>query len=190
MLNMAFFKTLVKDHGVKYFEPIGKLLAKKQRKKPSLANVVFNPHLFLPYAGWVTRNTLLPTPPVNVRHLPSRLTSHAQFAIKNLQRSRLEISKLMRRYQLKLPDRQCRMSILSRKIQHLITMLVTVGYTSSNYDQLTARIAEVACENLKNKILGCHPTDDQIKKSVKLGKQLGSQQWGNRTDIHTILMRY
>jgi len=190
MLNMAFFKTLVKDHGIKYFEPIGKLLSKKQRKKPAVTDFLVRPHLFLPYCTWVTRNTLSPTPSVDTSHLPSQLITYAQFAIKNLQKSRLEISKLMRRYQLKLADRQCRMSILSRRIQHLITMLVTVGYTSSNYDEVTAAIADVACENLKNKILGCHPTDDQIKKSVKLGRQLGSQQWGNRTDMRTILMRY
>ena len=69
-------------------------------------------------------------------------------------------------------------------------MLVTVGYTSSNYDHVTDAIADVACENLKNKVLGCHPSDEQIKKSVKLGTQLSSQQWGDRTDIRTILMRY
>ena len=69
-------------------------------------------------------------------------------------------------------------------------MLVTVGYTSSNYDNITAEIADVACENLKNKILGCHPSDAQIRKSVKLGEKLSDQQWGDRTDIRTILMRY
>ena len=190
MLNMAFFKTLVKDHGVKYFEPIGKLLAKKQRKKPAISDFVLRPHLFVPYATWVGRNTISQCPRVDISHLPSKLVPHAQFAIKNLQKSRLEISQLMRRYQLKLADRQCRMSILSRNLQHLITMLVTVGYTSSNYDHVTAAIADVACENLKNKVLGCHPSDEQIKKSVKLGTQLSSQQWGDRTDIRTILMRY
>jgi hypothetical protein len=128
MLNMAFFKTLVKDHGVKYFEPIGKLLAKKQRKKPAISDFVLRPHLFFPYATWVARNTISPSPSVDITHLPSKLVPHAKFAIKNLQKSRLEISELMRTYQLKLADRQCRMSILSRNLQHLITILVTVWH--------------------------------------------------------------
>ena len=190
MLNMAFFKTLVKDHGVKYFEPIGKFLAKKQRKKPIATDFFLRPHLFVPYATWVTKNTILPDPRVDISHLPSNLAAHAEFAIKHLQKSRVQISQLMRRYQLKLADRQCRMSILSRNLQHLITILVTVGYTSSNYDNVTAEIADVACENLKNKVLGCHPSDAQIRKSVKLGEKLSNQQWGDRTDIRTILMRY
>ncbi len=38
MLGMAFFKSLVKQHGMKYFEPIGKALAAAKIKKPNPLN--------------------------------------------------------------------------------------------------------------------------------------------------------
>ena len=100
----------------------------------------------------------------------------------------------MRKHQLKLADRQCRMSILSRKIQNLVTMMVTVCYAFSKADVTTACIADVSCENLKNKITGSHPTDAQIKKSVSLGKTLCLQAtpaaWESHGGEDSILMRY
>ena len=38
MLGMAFFKSLVKQHGVQFFEPIGKALQASGIKKPNLLN--------------------------------------------------------------------------------------------------------------------------------------------------------
>ncbi len=38
MLGMAFFKSLVKQHGVQFFEPIGKALAAAGIKRPNMAN--------------------------------------------------------------------------------------------------------------------------------------------------------
>src|SRR6185312_1209931 len=38
MLGMAFFKSLVKQHGTQYFEPIGKALAAAGIKKPNMLN--------------------------------------------------------------------------------------------------------------------------------------------------------
>ena len=39
MLGMAFFKSLVKQHGTQFFEPIGKTLAAAGIKKPNLLNL-------------------------------------------------------------------------------------------------------------------------------------------------------
>src|SRR5207248_4284380 len=38
VLGLAFFKSLVKEHGKAFFEPIGKALQRAQIKKPNLAN--------------------------------------------------------------------------------------------------------------------------------------------------------
>ena len=94
----------------------------------------------------------------------------------------------MRKYQLGLADKQCRMSILSRKIQNLITIMVTVCYAYAKADPMTAHIADISCENLKNKITGKHPTDEQIRKSVRLGEAIFYRR--GKSGYESILMQY
>ena len=188
MLNMAFFKSLVKDHGSTFFEPVGKLMSGLGKKSLSPIDIIKNYKTFTPYAEWLIKETILPKRGIRPIGFNSNIIDHANYAIRGLQRSALEISGLMRKYQLGLADKQCRMSILSRRIQHLVTMMVTVCYTFAKADPLMAAIADVSCENLKNKITGSHPTDFQIRKSVSLGKTLANPQNGNVYD--SILMRY
>jgi hypothetical protein len=197
MLNMAFFKSLVKEHGVKYFEPIGKAMMEAGIKKPSPVDVIKNYKVFLPYAKWLFKEKLYSkySASFNDQTFPPQLKNHADFAIENLQKVASEISSLMRRYQLRLADKQCRMSLLSHKIQNLITMLATLGYTATHYDEITEQIADVACDNLKNEILGKHPNDYQIRKSVKLGEKLSNEDFvcsnlGTKSTLGTILMSY
>jgi hypothetical protein len=144
--------------------------------------------VFVPYAKWIFTEATTIKSGIRPIGFNKNLVSHANFAIKNLQSSAWEISSLMRKYQLKLADKQCRMSILSRKIQNLITMMVTICYAFAKADTTMALIADVSCENLKNKITGNHPTDKQIRKSVDLGEILASQYEDNGFD--SILMRY
>ena len=188
MLNMAFFKSLVKDHGSTFFEPVGKLMSGLGKKSLSPVDIIKNYKIFTPYAEWLIKETILPKRGIRPIGFNSNIIDHANYAIRGLQRSALEISGLMRKYQLGLADKQCRMSILSRRIQHLVTMMVTVCYTFAKADPLMAAIADVSCENLKNKITGNHPTDLQIRKSVSLGKTLANPQDGSVYD--SILMRY
>ena len=196
MLNMAFFKSLVKEHGKNFFEPIGKLMASKGKKKPSVVDVVKNYKTFLPYIKWMTKEKLFPKSGIRPIGFNKNLVNHANFAIKELQRSAWEVNSLMLKHQLKLADRQCRMSILSRKIQNLITIMVTVCYAYAKGDHMTAFIADVSCENLKNKINGQNPTDSQIRKSVALGESLfihdiyGRCQHSNSAHFDSILMKY
>jgi hypothetical protein len=187
MLNMAFFKSLVKAHGKTFFEPVGKLMAQLGKKSPSLTDVVKNYKTFLPYVNWMAREAVLPKRGIRPIGFSKDLVRHAKFAIRGLQKSAWEISALMRRHQLGLADRQCRMSILSRKIQNLTTIMATVCYAFSKGDQLSAEIANVSCDNLVNKITGKHPTDAQIKKSVALGKKMGEKEI---TSYNSVLMGY
>ena len=54
-----------------------------------------------------------------------------------------------------------------------------------NNDIIT-KTAEVSCDNLYNNIIGRHPTDKQIKRSVLLGQEISNQE----VDFDSILMKY
>ena len=66
MLGMAFFKSLVKQHGTKFFEPIGKALAAAGIKKPNPLNPA---HAWAlqrrrgPYAKWLVARKAQPQAP-------------------------------------------------------------------------------------------------------------------------------
>ena len=104
MLGMAFFKSLVKQHGVDYFEPIGKALQAAGIKKPNLANPG---HLWAlkgpmtSYAKWMFGEMLLPKGRALLPSMPGRLQEHAEFASRELQKSGMKISKMMRKHQLR-----------------------------------------------------------------------------------------
>tara|TARA_R110000824_G_scaffold10866_1_gene47501 strand:+ start:2378 stop:4252 length:1875 start_codon:yes stop_codon:yes gene_type:complete len=196
MLNMAFFKSLVKDHGAKYFEPVGKMMARLNKKKPSPLDVARNYKCFVPYSKWLLADACCPRDrdrvafDINNRVLGKSLESHADFATRNLQRCSSEISSTMRKHQLKLADRQCTISMLSKKIQNLITMIATIGYAYNNLDSVnTLEVADVSCELLRNKITGRHPTDAQIKKISSTGKRISSDAVDD-LDTSSIMMRY
>ena len=53
-------------------------------------------------------------------------------------------------------------------------------------DDIIIRTAEVACDNIYNSINGCHPTDNQIKRSVLLGQEISNQE----INFDSILMKY
>ena len=186
MLNMAFFKSLVKEHGKTFFEPVGQLMSNLGKKSPSPMDVIRNHKTFTPYLNWMIREVFLPKSGIRPIGFNEDLVKHANFAINGLQKSGQEISALMRKHQLRLADRQCRMSILSRKIQNLTTMMATVCYAFAKANPLTAQIADVSCENLRCKITGRHPTDSQIRKSVSLGEKLCCDQVSQKS----ILMKY
>ena len=193
MLNMAFFKSLIKDHGVKYFEPIGKAMAGLKKKRPSPIDMVRNYKCLIPYAKWLLKDTFVPRDRDRILFntgnlaVAKSLEFHSDFAMRNLQRCSSEISSIMRKYQLKLADRQCKISMLSKKIQHLITMLATIGYACNrSHNPITLEIADVSCDLLRNKITGSHPTDKQIRKTVSLGEKIGDQP----VDTSSIMMRY
>ena len=186
MLNMAFFKTLVKDHGTAYFEPVGRALAKSGKKSMSPMDMVKNYKVIAPYAAWMFNEITLYKKRMDISHVPYDIGEDVAFAATELQSTGWELSSLMRKYQLKLADKQCRISLLSKKIQNLITIIVTSTYASAIDDDLTYRICKVSCDNLSNSINGSLPTDDQIRRSVRLGKELSNRD----VAFDSILMKY
>ena len=84
--------------------------------------------------------------------MPEELRGHAEYAAEHLQRSALEISNTMSKFQLKLADRQCRMSELSLRIQKLIVMLSTALYGARQEDEVVRQAADVLCQDLTREL--------------------------------------
>ncbi len=195
MLAMGFFKSLVKNHGVTFFEPIGKALAAAGIKHPN----PFNPaHIMAlkdvawPYLKWLTARRLLPVASAELPNMPKELAEHAEFACDRLQRMALEISSTMSKFQLKLADRQCRMAELSQRCQDYITILVTSLYGARHEDTIVRDAADVMCRNLKHKLLGRRPSNHYFRKATGLGAGVAEGGFKSIAGLHPdeILMRY
>ncbi len=171
MLGMAFFKSLVKHHGREFFEPIGMALAAKGIKQPNMANPA---HLWalkgplMNYGKWFVGQNLhrahYELPDMSVK-----LRQHADFAANWLQRSALEISGTMRKFQLKLADRQCRMAELSGRVQTAVVILCTSLYAARQKNGLITEAADTICQELRRRMMGGLPTDRYFKQTTALG---------------------
>lgn len=174
MLGMAFFKSLVKQHGRQYFEPIGMALAAKGIKQPNMANPS---HLWalkgplMNYGKWFIGRSLH-RPQYQLPEMPAKLKSHAEFASAWLQRSALEISATMRKFQLKLADRQCRMAELSGRAQLAVVILCTSLYATRQKDEIVVEAADTICQELHRRMLGGLPSDRYFKQVTSLGKAI------------------
>lgn len=180
MLGMAFFKSLVKHHGTQFFEPIGKALAAAGIKKPNMANPAHAWALKGPlaaYSKWymgqmVSRPSWSALPP-----MPEALRKHAEFAAQWLGRSRMEVSGTMRKHQLGLADRQCRMSELSQRIQDAITILCTALYASRSQEETVRVAADCVCQDLTRKLTGERATDRYYRTVTKLGQAIANGEF-------------
>ncbi len=175
MLGMAFFKSLVKQHGTTSFEPVGKALQRAGIKRPNLINPV---HLWTlkgplcSYAGWWLAQQILPRGRTRLPQMPAELHAHAKWAAARLQRSRMEISAAMRKHQLKLADRQCRMSEISSRVQALVVMLCTSLYAARQDDEVVHQAADVLCQDMQRLLTGQRPTDRYFRTVARLGETI------------------
>ena len=175
MLGMAFFKSLVKDHGKSYFEPIGRALQAAHIRHPNPLNPAHAwalRHAAIPYAGWMAGRYLRPTPRPRLPEMPADLRSHADFAARQLQTASKHVSGVMRKHQLKLADRQCRMSDLSTRIQKLVVVLCTSLYAARRDEELMRRAADVLCRQLRSELTGRPPSDRDFRAMVSLGEAI------------------
>ncbi len=195
MLAMGFFKSLVKDHGKTFFEPIGKTLAAKGIKKPN----PFNPAhawalrgVVTPYIKWTAARRLTRTPRPALPPMPGALRQHAEFASSELQRMALEISGTMSKFQLALADRQCRMAELSQRCQDLITILATSLYGVRHESEIVRDAADVLCQELTQKYTGRRPSNKFYRQVTELGAAIADGGFQSLADIDPgeILMRY
>lgn len=174
MLGMAFFKSLVKQHGRQFFEPIGMALAANGIKQPNMANPK---HLWalkgplMNYSRWMIGRQMHRSR-FDLPEMSSRLRAHAEFASTWLQRSPLEISGTMRKFQLKLADRQCRMAELSGRVQLAVVMLCTSLYAARHNNDVISEAADTICQELKRRMVGGLPTDRYFKQVTSLGRAI------------------
>ena len=196
MLGMAFLKSLIKEHGTKYYEPIGKALA---------AAGVKNPNAVTPGTLWAIRGALAPYAKWRVGQIvggasraaipssgPTKLREHAQWAASELQRSRMHVDGLMQKFKLSLADRQCAMAELSLRIQDLVVMLVTSLWASRRSDELIHTAADVMCQDLRRKYTGERPSSAYFKTITKLGEAIAAGGFSAIAGIdeNEILMPY
>ena len=195
MLAMGFFKSLVKQHGVQFFEPIGKALQQAGIRKPNPLNPAHAWALHsvaLPYAKWLAGRYLAPPTRPNLPPLPQPLKEHAEFAVAGLQHSALEISRVMSKHQLALADRQCRMSELSQRVQDMVTMLCVSLYGARQTDEVTSAAADILCQDLTRKLTGRRPTDRYFRAATRLGEAIAEGAFHSIAGLHPdeILMPY
>jgi len=194
MLGMAFFKSLVKQHGMTYFKPIGETLSKAGIRQPNLANPA---HLWklrgpmMQYGKWMMRQSL-PKPSPQLPAIPGALGEHAQYAARWLQRSPSEISGTMRKHQLKLADRQCRMSEISLRVQKAVVMLCTALYAARQEDEIVREAAAVICSDLRRELECRRATDRDFRRVTKLGEAIADGQFRSIAGLEPdeILMPY
>jgi alkylation response protein AidB-like acyl-CoA dehydrogenase len=196
MLGMAFFKSLVKQHGVDYFQPIGEAIRDAGIKRPNPLNPVHAWKLRRPlwsYAKWYLRQRVAPKPSTEFpAQMPLRLREHAQWAASWLQRSPREISGAMSKHQLKLADRQCRISETSQRVQDVVVMLCTSLYASRRDDELLHAAADVLCQDLRRRLTGERPSDRYFRQVTGLGEAIadGHSKLISDAPVDEILMKY
>ena len=148
MLGMGFFKSLIKDHGKAYFEPIGRALQAAGIRQPNPMN---------PAHAWALRNAVDPLRQVAALAKPDRLASSRACRLDAARRWPItpnwaaddlakaagsKSARVMSKHQLKLADRQCRMAELSQRLQDLVVILATCGWAArqqSNAARSTTR---------------------------------------------------
>jgi alkylation response protein AidB-like acyl-CoA dehydrogenase len=194
MLGMAFFKSLVKQHGVAYFQVIGEAMKKAGIRNPNF----FNPlHVWamrkgFPYARWLVAEKFRSKPMPSVGAMPGQLREHAEFAIRSLQHAPLRISGAMSKHQLKLADRQCRMSDMSARVQKMVVILCTSLYAASQEDAAVREAANIYCGELRRELLGQRPSDRDFRAATQLGESIAAGGFPGITDLHPdeIMMQY
>jgi len=195
MLGMAFFKSLVKQHGTQFFEPIGKALAAAGVKKPNLLNPAHAWALRGPlaeYSKWFVAQKPAMARTPSFPPMPKSLLEHAEFAVHWLGQSALEISGVMRKYQLSLADRQSRMAEISGRVQDVIVILCTSLYAARQGDELVQAAADVLCRDLTRKLRSARPSDRYFRACSELGAAIADGGFSAiaGSDAGEILMSY
>ncbi|MGH7174178.1 MAG: acyl-CoA dehydrogenase family protein, partial [Gemmataceae bacterium] len=195
MLGMAFFKSLVKEHGKRFFEPIGKAVQRLGLKNPNPMNPLHAWKLrkeLAPYARWKVGQWFAPRDRQQVPGMDRRLSAHVDFALANFGRLRGEVTGAMEKYQLKLADRQCRMAELSQRIQDNVVILVTAlwGHRQGNEASLAA--ADMLCQDMRRKLTGKRPDDRYFRDASKLAELILSGGFEAIAGVpcEEILMKY
>ncbi len=197
VLGMAFFKSLVKEHGKQFFEPIGKALAAKKIDPRSFtplnpAHALALRKELMAYAHWKLGQAFVRRDRQQVAGMSPRLQEHVDFALSAFGGLRKEISAAMVKHQLKLADRQCRMAELSQRVQDAVVILVTALWANTRRNETTEMAADVLCHDLRRKLTGQRPTDAYFKAVSQLADAVQAGGFEELAGVprQEILMRY
>jgi alkylation response protein AidB-like acyl-CoA dehydrogenase len=195
ILGLAFFKSLVKEHGKEFFEPIGKTLQRAGIKDFKPWNPMHAWKLrreLTSYTRWMVRQKLTATDRQHINGMDPRLAGHLTFALEQLGLQPLEISSAMRKHQLKLADRQCRMAELSQRVQDLIVMLVATLSAQQSRQEATIAAADILCQDLRRKHTGERPGDSYFRAVDRLADLVLAGEFRQLAGVDRgeILMRY
>jgi alkylation response protein AidB-like acyl-CoA dehydrogenase len=154
ILSLAFFRSLVKEHQLAFFDP-----AKKTSAQARLAT----------YWQWRVGQAWWPK---SRPSLAGEFEEHAQFAMRSLQANALEISNLMWKHRAKLVERQSRMAEVSQRIQKQATLLVTSLYAHDSACEITRLAGKILCQDLQNELTGTRPSDRYFQMTNQLGERV------------------
>ncbi len=171
ILGLAFFKSLVKEHGRQFFEPIGKALQANGIKNFNPANPIHAWKLkteLTAYAKWKLAQKFTGRDRQTVPGMNAKLAEHVQFALDEFGRLPQEVSGVMVKHQLKLADRQCRMAEQSQRIQDVVTILVTALWGHRQKDEVAIAAADLLCRDLTRKLTGARPDDRYFRDAMQL----------------------
>ena len=195
MLGLALFKSLVKQHGRQFFEPIGKVLQSHHIRQPNMANPS---HLWAlrgplwDYSKWFAARNIQAGRHAHMPPLPGRLRRHAEFASDFLHQSALEISGVLRKHQLQLADRQCRMAEMSTRVQWATVILCTSLYAARQDSELIRDAADSICTTLTDRLTQRRTSDKQLRALTQLGAAIAEGRLPELAEIppEPILMPY
>src|SRR5579871_4305130 len=195
MLGLAFFKSVFKEHGKRFVEPIGKALQANGIKNFSPLNPLHLRKLkseMIPYGKWWLGQKLARRDRQQVPGMDSRLAGHVDFALQTFQRFPSELSAVMRKHQLKLADRQCRMAELSQRIQDTVVILVTALWGHRQKNEISISSADMLCRDLRRKLTGERPSDRYFRDACKLADMILADGFESLAGVPRaeILMRY
>jgi hypothetical protein len=194
MLGMAFFKSLIKEHGKRFFEPIGRALQQHQMRSLNPLNPLHTWRLrseLTAYGKWALSERFKGRDRQAVPGLDSRLARHVDFALERFRRFPREISGAMRKHQLKLADRQCRIAEISQRVQDTVVMLVAALWGRGKNETAIAA-ADFLCHDLRRKLTGERPSDRYFRDAGQLAEQIIAGGFEALAGVpeEQILMRY
>jgi alkylation response protein AidB-like acyl-CoA dehydrogenase len=175
MLGLAFFKALVKRHGLTFFAPIGKALERAHIRTPNMLNPRHAWALrgeLTAYSAWLFRQRVRRRGRPSLVGVNTRFAGHVNFALDLFARFAVEISGTMRKHQLKLADRQCRMSEISQRVQDTVTLLVTALWGNLRGNEAEGAAADILCQDLRCKLTGERASDQYFRDCNELAEKI------------------
>jgi hypothetical protein len=146
----------------------------------------------VPYAKWMMGRWFQGRDRQQVSGMNRSLAEHVSFALDQCQRHAGEISAAMRKHQMKLPDRQCRMAELSQRVQDTMVILVTALWGHRQSTEMASAAADILCQDLRLKLTGQRPSDRYFRDIGRLADMVIAGGFKDLAGIEPqeILMKY